>query len=131
MTGLGFLRKSVLEIITGDKNVFPEYFPLPSDRRPGIYAAASVEEISFNRLMIYEGIKTYDTEIKVKVSVFAKPEGNPELLYEMTDSKIIDSYAKSGYSLKSVKVGKVYQNSKLGKMVLDTEIVLGARTAAV
>ncbi|MGN0621239.1 MAG: hypothetical protein ACI4I9_05165 [Porcipelethomonas sp.] len=130
MTGLEFMRKDVIGLIENKRDVFSEY-EVPAECRSDVYASAAVEEIIFEDLLICEDVKTYDVRIKVRVSVFGQPDMNPGRLYDMTDSKIIDVFAKSGYSLEKVTVGRVNQNPKLGRMVLETEIILGARTAAV
>ena len=97
--------------------------------RQKIYAAVQIEEIVFDNLLVCESVKTYEAEIKLKVSIFGNPADDPQKLYEMADTMIIDKYAGSGYSIK--KVRNPSQNPKLGKMILEAEIILGARTSAV
>ncbi len=131
MTGLESLRRDVFGVIKNEKCVYPGYGVPPRERRPEIYAVAQTEEISFGDLLICGDVKTYDAEIKLKISIFGNPSGDPGCLYEFADSRIIDPFAKSGYSLKKVSVGGVRQNSDLGKMLLESVVVLGARTAEV
>ncbi len=131
MTGLAFIRKDVIELIAKENLVYPEYSGIPAQMRQKIYAAVQIEEIVFNNLLVCESVKTYEAEIKLKVSIFGNPADDPQKLYEMADTMIIDKYARSGYSIKKVRIGNPSQNPKLGKMILEAEIILGARTSAV
>lgn len=131
MTGLAFIRKDVIELIAKENLVYPEFSGIPARMRTKTYAAVQIEEIVFENLLVCESVKTYEAEIKLKVSIFGNPSDDPQKLYELADTEIIDKYAKSGYSIKKVRIGKANQNPKLGKMILEAEIILGARTSAV
>lgn len=131
MTGLAFIRKDIIELIAKENLVYPEFSGIPAQMRTKTYAAVQIEEIVFENLLVCESVKTYEAEIKLKVSIFGNPADDPQKLYELADTMIIDKYAKSGYSIKKVRIGKANQNPKLGKMILEAEIILGARTSAV
>ena len=131
MTGLAFIRKDVFGLIVKENHVYAEYYGIPAQMRTKTYAAVQIEEIVFDNLLVCESVKTYDADIKLKISIFGNPEDDPQKLYEMADTMIIDKYAKSGYSIKKVRIGNPTQNPKLGKMILEAEIILGARTSAV
>jgi len=70
MTGLAFIRKDVIELIAKENLVYPEYSGIPAQMRQKIYAAVQIEEIVFDNLLICESVKTYEAEIKLKVSIF-------------------------------------------------------------